>query len=143
MEARRLYTLGTNRRSEEDFIEILNSYGIEAVIDVRSFPVSKLEYFRKENLESLLKNNGLEYHHLGKELGGFRKGGYQAYTLTEDFTKGTILLETIATTKVSAVICAERFPWKCHRRYIARAMHKKGWEIIHIIDKGKIWVPKP
>jgi hypothetical protein len=21
-------------------------------------------------------------------------------------------------------------------------MHKRGWEIEHIIDKGKVWVPK-
>ncbi|MEW6410480.1 MAG: DUF488 domain-containing protein, partial [Nitrospirota bacterium] len=135
-------TLGTNRRSEEDFIEILYFYDIKAVIDVRRFPVSKFEHFKKTYLETLLKNAGIEYHYLGKELGGYRKGGYQAYSLTEEFVSGINLAEEIAMRRPSVIICAEKIPWKCHRRYIARAMHKKGWEIIHIIDKGKVWVPE-
>jgi len=52
---KKLYTLGTGLRSMEDFIEIINSYGIEAVIDVRSFPASRLKHFKRANLESLLK----------------------------------------------------------------------------------------
>ncbi|MEW6571263.1 MAG: DUF488 domain-containing protein, partial [Nitrospirota bacterium] len=59
-----IYTLGTSRRSEEDFIEILLAYDIEAVIDVRRFPKSKLPLFRRENLEPLLRREGIEYHYL-------------------------------------------------------------------------------
>jgi uncharacterized protein (DUF488 family) len=43
--------------------------------------------------------------------------------------------------KCSVIICAERFPWKCHRRWIARELSKGGWKVIHIIDKGKEWIP--
>ncbi|MBI5409890.1 MAG: DUF488 domain-containing protein [Nitrospirae bacterium] len=139
---KKLYTLGTGLRSMEDFIEIINQYEIEAVIDVRSYPVSKLEHFRRANLEPLLKKELLEYHYLGKELGGFRKGGYEGYTLTREFELGIEALENIASVKLSAVICAERFPWKCHRRFIARALQRKGWVVDHIIDKGKVWIPK-
>ena len=139
---KRIYTLGTGLRSEEDFIEILLAYNIQSVIDVRSYPKSKIPSFNRENLEHLLNAEGIDYHFLGKELGGFRKGGYIAYTLTEDFTKGIELLESIAVLKQSVVICAERFPWKCHRRWIARELDRRGWEVDHIIDKGKVWVPK-
>jgi len=139
---KKIYTLGTGQRSIEDFIEIINSYNIEAVIDVRSFPKSKFEHFKRENLAPLLRKEGFEYYYLGKELGGFRKGGYLAYTNTVEFEKGINILESIATARLSLIICAERFPWKCHRRFIARALHKKGWEIDHIIDKGKVWVPR-
>jgi uncharacterized protein (DUF488 family) len=139
---KKIYTLGTGLRSLEDFVEIINSYGIEAVVDVRSFPVSKFEYFKKINLEPLLKKEMLEYHYLGKELGGFRKGGYKNYTLTKEFELGINALESIASKKTCVIICAERFPWKCHRRFIARALQKRGWKVEHIIEKGKVWAPK-
>jgi uncharacterized protein (DUF488 family) len=139
---KRIYTLGTDRRSEEDFIEILFAYGIQSLLDVRSFPKSKIAIFTKENLEQFLKREGIDYHFFGKELGGFRKGGYVAYIITDDFSKGIDLLESIALTKTSVIVCAERFPWKCHRKWISRELHQRGWEVDHIIDKGKLWVPK-
>ena len=139
---KRIYTLGTDRRTEEDFIEILLAYNIQTLIDVRRFPKGKIPIFRRENLEALLSQEGLEYHFLGTELGGFRKGGYIAYILTDDFRKGIDLLESLAVKKKSVIICAERFPWKCHRKWIARELRKRGWEIEHIIDKGKVWIPK-
>jgi uncharacterized protein (DUF488 family) len=139
---KKIFTLGTSLRSFEDFIEIINFYNIEAVIDIRSYPSSKLDHFKRTNLESLLKNEMFTYRYLGKELGGFRRGGYYNYTKTEEFESGIHLLESIASAKTSSVICAERFPWKCHRRYVARALKRRGWEVEHIIDKGKVWVPK-
>ena len=139
---KKIYTLGTNKRSEEDLIEILLAYNIQALIDVRSCPRSKIPIFRRENLEPALRLEGIEYHFLGAELGGFRKGGYIAYTITDDFRKGIDLLESIAITKNSVIICAERFPWKCHRKWIARELHKRGWGVEHIIDKWNVWIPK-
>lgn len=139
---KKIYTLGTGLRTLEDFIEIISSYNIEAVIDVRSYPVSKFEHFKKVNLEPLLRKEMFEYHYLGKELGGFRKEGYEHYTHSREFEEGIILLEGIALAKTSVIICAEHFPWKCHRKFIARALQGKGWIVEHIIDKGKVWVPK-
>ncbi|MEW6675860.1 MAG: DUF488 domain-containing protein [Nitrospirota bacterium] len=139
---KKIYTLGTDRRSEEDFIEILFAYQIKSLIDVRRFPKSKVLIFTRENLAPLLNREGIEYHFLGAELGGFRKGGYIAYTHTDDFKRGIAMLEAIALPEIAVIVCAERFPWKCHRRWIARELHKRGWEVEHIIDKGKVWVPK-
>jgi uncharacterized protein (DUF488 family) len=139
---KRIFTLGTDRRSEEDFVEILLAYGIETLIDVRSFPTSKIITFTRANLEELLKQEGIGYYFVGKELGGFRKGGYIAYTLTEDFLKGIEKLEAVAQDRTAVIVCAERFPWKCHRKWISRELHKRGWDVEHIIDKGKVWVPK-
>ncbi|KAF0143721.1 MAG: hypothetical protein FD156_2456 [Nitrospirae bacterium] len=139
---KKIYTLGTSRRSEEDFVEILLNYDIRTLIDVRSYPKSKIQIFTRENLENLLRKENIAYIFLGKELGGFRKGGYEAYTSTEDFKIGIDELENVASENNSVIICAERFPWKCHRRWIARELHKRGWLVEHIIDKGKVWVPK-
>ena len=137
-----IYTLGTDRRSREDFIEILLSYGVEAFLDVRSFPRSKIPLFHRETLEELLPMHGIEYHFLGRQLGGLRKGGYVSFIVTEDFRKGIADVEEIAGLKKSVIVCAERFPWKCHRKWISRELQKRGWSVEHIIDKGKVWVPK-
>ncbi len=139
---KRIYTLGTGRRGEEEFIEILLYYDIKTVIDVRRFPTSKISIFKKENLKTMLNNVGINYFFIGSELGGFRKGGYEAYTNTEEFKKTLDKLEDIAIKDNSVIICAERFPWKCHRKWIARELHRRQWVIEHIIDKGKIWAPK-
>lgn len=139
---KKIYTLGTGLRSLEDFAEIINCYNIETVIDVRSFPSSKLDYFKQSNLAFFLKKEGIEYSYMGKELGGYRKGGYENYIHTNEFKEGLNAMETIASAKMSVVICAERFPWKCHRQFIAQALHKRSWKIEHIIDKGRTWTPR-
>ncbi|MGD0885417.1 MAG: DUF488 domain-containing protein [Thermodesulfovibrionales bacterium] len=139
---KRIFTLGTDRRSEEDFVEILLAYDIERLVDVRSFPKSKITMFTRANLEELLKREGIGYYFLGKELGGFRKGGYVEYALTEAFLQGIEKLQAVAQDRTTVIVCAERFPWKCHRKWIARELHKRGWDVEHIIDKGKVWVPR-
>jgi uncharacterized protein (DUF488 family) len=140
--SKRIFTLGTSNRSEEDFIEIILSYGINTVADVRSFPRSKILTFTQEYLADLLRREGLKYSFLGPELGGLRKGAYSAYTETDEFKLGIDKLEEIAAVGTVVIICAEKFPWKCHRRWIAKELHHRGWTVEHIIDKGKVWIPK-
>ena len=137
-----LYTVGTDLRSVEDFMEIIHAYEIRAVLDVRSYPRSKLPHFSGGTLPELLASNGIAYHFLGKELGGLRKGGYTAYIVTDGFREGIRALEAIARETLSVIICAERFPWKCHRKWISFELQKQGWEIRHIIDKGNVWTPR-
>lgn len=137
-----IYTLGTGLRSAEDFIEILLACEVRAVIDVRSFPVSRMPHFSASSLEKLLNSNGIAYHFFGRELGGLRKGGYTAYINTDEFSHGVGMLESIAASQLAAIICAERFPWKCHRKWISRELQHRGWVVEHIIDKGKVWKPQ-
>ncbi|MEM7828322.1 MAG: DUF488 domain-containing protein [Candidatus Aenigmatarchaeota archaeon] len=136
-----LYSLGTSVRSEGEFIELLRTYSIRTVVDVRSFPTSRLEHFKRENLEILLARSGIRYVYLGKELGGFRKGGYESYTSTEHFLSGIEKLEHIAQEGSTVFICAERFPWRCHRRFIGNVLKERGWRVVHIIDKDRVWEP--
>jgi uncharacterized protein (DUF488 family) len=137
-----VYTMGTDRRTEEDFIEILLAFDIKALIDVRRFPTSKLPHFRKEYFEEFLQKAGIKYYFMGEGLGGYRKGGYLEYIMTEDFKKAMDDLVKIIEKEVSVIVCAERFPWKCHRRWIARELNKRGWKVIHIIEKDRLWIPK-
>jgi uncharacterized protein (DUF488 family) len=110
-----IYTLGTSIHTREEFGELLRHYHIETVVDVRSFPQSRFEHFKKENLMSMLQEAGITYIHLGKQLGGFRKGGYVSYTKSIPYQEGISNLEKIGKKSITAFICAERFPWKCHR----------------------------
>jgi uncharacterized protein (DUF488 family) len=139
---KRVFTLGTGRRSEEDFIEILLANDIEIVVDVRRVPRSKTAIFTRANLEGLLRSEGIGYYFLGDELGGLRKGGYTGHLLTDDFRYGIEKLESLAVDRLAVIICAEKLPWKCHRKWISRELHRRGWLVEHIIDKGKVWVPK-
>ncbi len=81
---RTIYTVGTSNRTIEQFTDLLKRYNIEIVLDVRSFPTSRFEHFKKENLCRYLKKEGFEYIHL-KELGGYRKTGYKSHTKTSEF----------------------------------------------------------
>lgn len=137
-----IYTIGTSNREIEEFIELLNAYGIKMLGDVRRFPTSKFEWFKKKNLVKTLAEQGIRYIFLGAELGGYRKGGYKAYTETENYRRGLEKIEALASNEKVVVMCSERLPWKCHRRFIGKSLRDRGWEIIHIIEKDKVWKPK-
>jgi putative glutamine amidotransferase len=137
-----IFTLGTSKRSLEEFTGILKHYEIEEVIDVRRFPTSKLEWFKKENFERELRERGFSYIWMGEELGGYRSPNYEAYTSSEEFKWGLMKLIRLALIKKAAIVCAEKFPKRCHRRFISSALADKGWRVRHILDKGKEWKPK-
>lgn len=137
-----LYSLGTSKRSIEEFLEVLKEFKISQVVDVRRWPTSKwFEHFKKENLEKILKENKIDYSHL-ENLGGYRKGGYENWSQTKDFKKALKDLIKIAKKKKTVFICAERLPWKCHRSFISRELEKLGYKIIHIIDRERVWQSK-
>lgn len=137
-----IYTLGTSPRSPGEFLELLTSHGVQVVVDVRRFPSSRFEHFQREKLAGLLSEAGIDYIYMGKELGGYRRGGYQDFTTTTEFQKGLQKLEEVALERKAAIVCAERFPWRCHRRFISLGLEKRGWQVKHIIDRGRDWLPK-
>lgn len=137
-----VYTVGTSNRGRDEFIELLVAKGISIVIDVRRFPTSTFHWFRKENLARMLAAHMIGYVFLGKELGGYRRGGYESYVLTDDFRKGLEKIEDFALFDRIAIMCAERFPWKCHRWYIGKGLTRRGWEVEHIIERERMWKPQ-
>lgn len=68
-----IYTLGTSTRSPEEFVSQLTGHRIKVVADVRRFPTSRFEHFKRENLAGLLHRPGIDYLSLGEELGGYRQ----------------------------------------------------------------------
>ena len=139
---RLIYTIGSSTRKIDDFIYILRKFEIQALVDVRRFPQSRLAHFAQKSLSLELESHRIRYFYLGDTLGGFRKKGYEDYTQTQDFTTGIEKLKSIATQFVTVFMCAERFPWRCHRRFIAQHLEKDGWRVIHILDEERTWEPK-
>lgn len=132
-----VYSLGTSNRSIEEFINILKVFRIQKVVDVRRFPTSKFSHFKKYNLEKILKRENIDYVYMGDSLGGYRKEGYQVYTQTDCFKLALASLENLAKEKRSCIVCCERFPSRCHRRFITANLHKK-FKVVHIIEISEI-----
>jgi len=132
-----IYSVGHSTRDLEEFLKLLNLYGVRNLADVRRFPTSRFAHFTKEALERHLAGAMVAYVYLGHELGGYRRGGYEAYMNTQAFREGLGLLEKLARTGPTAFMCAEKLPWRCHRRFIARVLCSRGWKVIHIIDETR------
>ncbi|MCD6572744.1 MAG: DUF488 domain-containing protein [Thermoplasmata archaeon] len=134
----KVYTIEHSNRSMEDFLKLLKKYNIECIIDVRRFPTSKFEDYKKERLEKTLYEHGIKYFHFAA-LGGFR-GGYEKWMLSNEWKDAYEKLKKIAMKCKLAILCAEKSPFRCHRRYIAKALAKDGWDVVHIING--IWKEK-
>jgi uncharacterized protein (DUF488 family) len=136
----------------DDFIAMLQSFQIELVVDVRSFPGSKrYPHFNKEVLEISLPANKIEYAHLLK-LGGRKKPvanshntgwrvaafrGYADYMETEDFCQAVENLEELAAKKRVAFMCSEAVWWSCHRSLVSDYLKCRGWLVMHIMGVNK------
>ena len=138
---KRIYSIGTSNRSLDEFIFLLRNYGIETVVDVRSFPTSRFEHFRRDTLKRGLQEFGFCYVYLGTELGGYRRGGYEEYMGTPNYREGLSKLTEIGSSFMTTFLCAERLPWRCHRRWIGESLMREGWEVIHIVDERRTWIP--
>jgi uncharacterized protein (DUF488 family) len=147
-----IWTIGHSTRSIEDFIEMLQAFKIELLVDIRSFPGSRrFPQFNKENLADSLLTNKIEYVHILR-LGGRRTPkkdskntgwkhesfrGYADYMETEYFKKGIEELIEIAEKRKTSIMCSEAVWWKCHRSLVADYLKLKGWMVMHIMDKTK------
>lgn len=147
-----IWTVGHSTRSLDDFIGLLERYGIEVLVDVRTVPKSRTNpQFNRDTLETALPDVGIGYIH-AKDLGGLRHPrkdspntgwrnesfrGYADYMQTPEFEEGLSRLLHIGEEKKTAIMCAEAVPWRCHRSLIADALTVRGFEVIEILDERK------
>ena len=54
---------------------------------------------------------------------------------TPAFGEGVDELLRIAVRRVTAIMCAEALPWRCHRALIADALIKSGWLVRDIMSR--------
>lgn len=133
-----VYTVGHSNRSISKFSDLLKKHRVETLIDVRRFPTSKVEHFKGEEMKRWLSERGVRYIWLGNELGGYRRGGYKAYTEKEAYRKGIQRLLELARQGRVAVMCLEVSPKGCHRRYISQSLRELGVRVLHIIKEDTV-----
>ena len=124
----RIYTIGYEGTTMEEFLAALKGAGVERLIDVRALPLSRRPGFSKTPLRGALEEAGIEYVHL-KALGTPAEGRSAARAgrhddleriyaaqleLPEAIVQGAQMLE-LAAEKPSALLCFEREPEHCHR----------------------------
>ncbi len=132
----KIWTIGTRNRGADEFLSLLKKYGIEVIADVRRFPSSKFEHFKKENIRKILLRENIGYHHV-EDLGGYRKGGYREYMKKEDYKRGLDFVKELAKENRVAIMCSEILFFRCHRRFISDSLKENGFDVIHIIDEKR------
>ncbi|WP_241667253.1 DUF488 domain-containing protein [Muricoccus nepalensis] len=130
------------------FLDQLYLTGVTVVADVRSSPNSRHSHFCMNYLKPTLKNAGIDYVFMGKELGGRPKderlyiGGvadYEKMAEEEDFKAGMQRLVDGASRHTIALMCSEYNPLDCHRcLLVGRALNKRGIEVGHIMADATV-----
>lgn len=140
-----LFTIGHSTHEFAKFLGLLKQHEIEVVADVRSRPYSRFEWFSRPALEKALKENGIRYVFLGKELGARReerecylgsRADYDLISLTSAFQSGMKRLRTGVEGFRVALMCSEREPLDCHRTVLVCRHAKHFADIAHIHMDG-------
>jgi len=140
-----IYTVGHSTRSFASFVKILKNYGIDTLADIRRFPYSvRFPHFNRDFLSNNLVSQNINYIHI-ENLGGRRGNGFKGYINymnSTDFAEGIDKLLSVALSGKTAIMCAEKLPWKCHRFLVATFLLKKGIQFAHIIDEKSFYYHK-
>jgi uncharacterized protein (DUF488 family) len=145
-----VFTIGHSIHSIAEFINLLRSNSIDVIADIRSIPYSgRAPHFGKDSLEKVLRENGIRYIFLGKELGGrpekpeyYDAQGYVLYSRIAEsasFHEGfERVLKGIKEYRV-ALMCSEENPENCHRQLlVGRVLLDRGIKVIHIRGDGTL-----
>lgn len=145
-----LYTIGHSNHPFEAFLGMLKAYEVLLVADVRTIPKSRHNpQFNTDIVGPALDAEGIGYRHL-PALGGLRHPmkdsinmawendsfrGFADYMQTEGFAAGIGELIVLGREQLTAVMCAEALPWRCHRSLIADALLVRGITVMHIMSR--------
>jgi len=142
-----MFTVGHSTHPYCDFLSLLQRHGIEVIADVRSSPFSRFSWFNRSDLEKALKESGIRYVFLGKELGARReerecyigaRADYDLISLTSAFQSGMERLKIGVQKFRVALMCSEREPLDCHRTVLVCRHAKPFAEIFHIHADGHL-----
>lgn len=146
-----IYSIGHSNQTIQELVDLLRLHAIEVVVDVRSAPYSRFAtQFNKPELERAVRDAGMQYLYLGRELGGrpddlslYDEDGhadYQRISETGLFRSGVDRLRIgLSQGRRIVLMCSEEDPTDCHRRLlIGIVLRQEGVEIRHIRGDGHI-----
>jgi uncharacterized protein (DUF488 family) len=146
-----IFTIGHSTRRFDEFVATLEAHRIRHLADIRAFPISRrLPHFNRESLAESLPKAAIEYVWL-QQLGGRRKRqakdspnvalrneafrNYADHMLSKEFEDGVDQLLQIASRGATAIMCAERVYFKCHRMLVSDYLIAHGHQVRHIDDE--------
>ena len=146
-----IFTVGHSTLPIERFIALLQTYGIERLVDIRTMPRSRHNpQFNDTALAASLTAHNLEYLHI-QALGGLRHArkdspntgwrnasfrGYADYMQTTEFQGALEALIHLSRQRRIAIMCAEAVPWRCHRSLVADVLSVRGVPAIEILSES-------
>lgn len=147
----KLYTIGHSLHSIDRFIELLNDYEINCVIDVRSTPFSKFSpQYNTNEIKKILKDNQKYYIFMGEEFGARRSetalyddNGFLDF---EKVIKSSLFQLGVKRVKDGlhkgyniSFMCTEKDPFDCHRSMlVGRAFSDEKFEVLNIHEDGSL-----
>jgi uncharacterized protein (DUF488 family) len=145
-----LFTVGHSTLPIDAFIQLLKTYGIALLLDIRTVPKSRHNpQFNSDALKQSLAAAGIDYRTL-PALGGLRRArrdspngawrndsfrGYADYMQTGEFHEGLDVLMGLSRNQRVAIMCAEAVPWRCHRSLVADALQVHGILVVEILSE--------
>lgn len=151
MEIPKIYTIGHSTHNLEYFLELLNEYNINCIVDVRSNPASSYNpQYNQEPFKNFLKKNNIVYLHFAEEFGARQNDpellddeGILDFELVRKswlFNKGLERVwQGIEKEYSIAIMCSESNPLDCHRfSMISIGLKNDGFDVQHILKDKNI-----
>lgn len=130
-----LATLGYQLRDIDEYLEVLESEGVDILVDVRENAWSHKPGFSKSSLQERLNRAGIEYVHA--EFAGnpkrLRDSAESHDECLEKYSQylseqpqiieklNTLLLDVLQASRKACLMCYERHPEDCHRSILLEA----------------------
>jgi uncharacterized protein (DUF488 family) len=148
----KLFTIGHSTATLTQLVDVLRDNEIDALVDVRSKPRSRLPHFDQVPLQTAVEQAGLRYRFLGDRLGGvphdpevqrrWRQGHLDPVIVahlrsTDEWTDGIAELARLVTRGGGSnicIMCSEGDPNECHRKAVAldAAAALPELELVHL-----------
>ncbi len=133
-----IHTAGLGGRSLEVLLDLLRRARVRRVVDIRRYPsAERFPHLDAGALHPVLREAGLDVVDMGDALGGDRPGGFPRYMASPPFARAFTGLQELAREAPTLLLCAEREPARCHRRFIADSLEARGWTVVH-----HVWTPR-
>jgi len=145
-----IWTIGHSNHTFEHFAGLLQAEGIEVVVDVRSYPYSRIApQFNREELDVALRDVGTRYLFLGDELGGrpsreehYDEHGHARYDRMAEEAGFQAAVQRLLNGCLEhrvALLCSEGQPSECHRRLlVGKVLADNGVQLRHILPDGAV-----
>lgn len=141
-----IYTVGHSTHPIEVFLDLLKTFSVNCLIDVRSVAASSYNpQYNKEPLSNFLKANGITYMHFAEEFGARHtdpdllddegKVNFELVRKSWNFKNGVERIwQGIDKGLTISLMCSEGEPFDCHRfSMVSIALEKDGFEVKHIL----------